>query len=222
MSQRTSNQENGLLTKDEMNPPGCICRYKHKSDPMCPYDSSVSSNQATEPLAILRRIAERGLREAQNTAPTMVDSWQHMLDEITRNNTELAHETSSDLKAEIATIEGWNDKETAEWAQMTYERDLLVHRVIAECEALRLGVGISYAYRDDPVIQLKRRMPSVEQITVAQMAVIQHLASSSEKPSEKPVNCQEAGPGRGFCDMCAQGLYEQCRYLPQKATGGSV
>ncbi len=41
---------------------------------------------------------------------------------------------------------------------------------------------------------------------------------SSDETSEKPVNCQEAGPGRGFCDMCAQGLYEQCRYLPQKAS----
>jgi hypothetical protein len=37
-----------------------------------------------EQLEVLRRIAERGLAEAQRTAPTMIDCWQHMLDEIER------------------------------------------------------------------------------------------------------------------------------------------
>jgi hypothetical protein len=37
-----------------------------------------------EQLEILRRIAERGLRLAQREAPSMVDLWQHMLDEIER------------------------------------------------------------------------------------------------------------------------------------------
>jgi len=32
----------------------------------------------------LRRIAERGLRFAQETSPQMVDIWQHLLDELER------------------------------------------------------------------------------------------------------------------------------------------
>ena len=37
-----------------------------------------------EQVEVLRRIADRGLREAQRFVPNLVDLWQHMLDEIRR------------------------------------------------------------------------------------------------------------------------------------------
>ncbi len=40
---------------------------------------------------------------------------------------------------------------------------------------------------------------------------------NDRRQHETPCNCRDAGPGRGLCDMCAQGHYEKCRYLP-KAT----
>jgi hypothetical protein len=29
----------------------------------------------------------------------------------------------------------------------------------------------------------------------------------------KPVNCRDAGPGKGYCDRCAAGYYSLCRYV---------
>jgi hypothetical protein len=38
----------------------------------------------SEQIEVLRRIAERALKEAQRTAPSMIDVCQHMLDEVAR------------------------------------------------------------------------------------------------------------------------------------------
>lgn len=32
-------------------------------------------------------------------------------------------------------------------------------------------------------------------------------------PRENPVNCLEAGPGKGLCDQCAMGRTDRCRYV---------
>jgi hypothetical protein len=39
----TECMENAYRPTDSVNPPGCICRYTHKSDPMCTYEAPVTS-----------------------------------------------------------------------------------------------------------------------------------------------------------------------------------
>lgn len=92
------------------------------------------------------------------------------------------------LRAQIARLEGWEDEKIgaglADWSRPAYEHDLLVNRVIAECEALRRGVGVSYPDGDDPLRRLKREMPTDEQLHASQRALEQHQRKrAAEKAS---------------------------------------
>ena len=53
---------------------------------------------------------------------------------------------------------------------------------------------------------------SVEQKYAALVsAMMEHLAHKIEVSAAKP--CNKVPPGNGYCDMCAAGHYERCRYV---------
>lgn len=94
------------------------------------------------------------------------------------------------LRAQIARLEGWEDKKIgaglAGWARPQYEHDLLVNRVIAECEAARRGIAVTYPTGDDPLPRLKREMPTNEQLHASQRALEQYEQKrAAEKASDE-------------------------------------
>lgn len=60
---------------------------------------------------------------------------------------------------------------TEEWCEMQADFEMLAHEVVAECEALRRGVAVSYRAGHDPVRELKLRLPSIEQIRLTRPSV---------------------------------------------------
>ena len=70
-------------------------------------------------------------------------------------------------QAEIEAIKGSG----LEYSMYLAEESLLVHRVVEEVQALRRGVGVSYAINDDPVEKLAKKLPPVENV-VSTLAMI--------------------------------------------------
>lgn len=49
--------------------------------------------------------------------------------------------------------------------------------------------------------------------TVLRYQEIARKALAAPTPASELLNCREAGPGKGMCDMCAAGYYDCCRYV---------
>lgn len=104
----------------------------------------------------------------------------------------------SALRAVIARLEDWANQGSAEWCQKRYEDDVLVNQVIAECEALRRGVGVTYSAGDDPLQRLKHIMPTMEQLEVCQRALREYRPAV--KATEQCPRCSERqGPTCNYC-----------------------
>jgi hypothetical protein len=82
------------------------------------------------------------------------------------------------LRTVIARLEDWQNRGSADWCCMAYEHDLLVNRIVAECEAARRGISVTYAESDDPLPKLKHALPSVEQLEASQRALRQYQANA--------------------------------------------
>ena len=80
-------------------------------------------------------------------------------DELKQAQTEI-----TGLQEHVEKLEQWNNLPIMEWAAQQEDYEILVHAVIQECENLRKGVGVSYAYNADPLRKLKNQTPSVESI----------------------------------------------------------
>lgn len=70
-------------------------------------------------------------------------------------------------QAEIEAVKGSG----LEYSMYLAEESLLVHRVVEEVQALRRGVGVSYAKGDDPVENLAKKLPPVENV-ISNLAMI--------------------------------------------------
>lgn len=81
-------------------------------------------------------------------------------------------------------------------------------RIAKECIAEDTDMEVNYPYyRDMDVLKFALRLR-------AEMTYGHDPEFVPRVTQEHSVNCRETKPGKGWCDRCAEGDYEHCRYLP--------
>jgi len=87
------------------------------------------------------------------------------------------------------------------------------------CEACPLRAALSAAPAEPAqigtveIVGGRVRSYSFEQTDVPTGEYRMCVATPSPQPAAKRPNCRDVPPGNGFCDMCAAGHYERCRYV---------
>ena len=128
------------------------------------------------------------IKQEQNDAFSQrITELLDLVEVVERHNKQL-EERIRVADAEIKRLQGWVDvlEKPKVWSQAEIEaikgsgleysmylaeESLLVHRVVEEVQALRRGVGVSYAINDDPVEKLAKKLPPVENV-VSTLAMI--------------------------------------------------
>jgi len=132
--------------------------------------------QINECISLLRKYAyELGQDNCQETFKLMINIQKELHDCLNKLESEML-EDAEKLKAHIVMLEGWNERSTIEWAGNLYKDNIATRRLMLEVEGLRKGVGISYlSCDDDPLVYLKRVMPSIEQLNIVEKIRIDAL-----------------------------------------------
>jgi Protein of unknown function (DUF551) len=212
----------------------CLAQSKYEP-PLGPLVEAASRLERQLQMSMMREQA--ALQEARDVALSKADN------EIVRLKRELAEMTEERdrFAGQLA-----NREYDAELASSSAERSPIKHVGASLVGQLRI-VAEGYASGDPDLsalltlaaerIEELQRAPSSElnNATVAQSSAGPRASASVEHPesnrevagenpaggssssSKRPMNCREAGPGRGLCEKCANGEYEKCLYMQPRA-----